>query len=97
MAHGTEPAELDHINLNKADNRLVNLRASTHSENIINTAIRADNKSGYRGVSYHGPSGKWRARITRNNRTISLGLHPTAKDAHCAFVKANGMQEAGLI
>lgn len=43
---------IDHINRNKLDNRKSNLRTANKSINAFNTDLRADNKTGFKGVSY---------------------------------------------
>lgn len=48
--NGYIPEQIDHINLNKLDNRLENLREATFSQNECNKAIRSDNTSGYKGI-----------------------------------------------
>ena len=51
MVHGTDPkGQIDHINGNRADNRIANLRDVTGHENQRNAGVRSDNKSGTPGV-----------------------------------------------
>ena len=54
---------LDHINRNKADNRLCNLRDATCSENLCNTNLRSDNSSGVKGIAWDKSRNKWRASV----------------------------------
>jgi hypothetical protein len=69
---GRDPgARVDHINKNRLDNRLQNLRAATASQNAVNSKLRVNNKSGFRGVSWE--SGKWLAKIKVNYVPIRLG------------------------
>ncbi|MDG0490074.1 HNH endonuclease [Klebsiella variicola] len=56
-------AAIDHIDGNKLNNHIDNLRSATDSENNRNAVNRKDNKSGYRGVCYHKPSSSWRIDI----------------------------------
>ena len=60
---------VDHINRNKLDNRLCNLRYADRTEQIINQKIRSDNTSGCKGVSYSNKDCKWVASMTKKGKT----------------------------
>ena len=77
--------ETDHINGDKLDNRKLNLRICTHSENCYNSQKRSDNTSGYKGVVYHREAGKWRARISKKGKRKHVGLFHTAEEAARAY------------
>ena len=78
--HGNKkPSELDHINGNKLDNNIDNLRLSTHSENMRNTGLRKDNSLGVKGVDLH--KNGYRARITLNSKTRHLGFFSSLEAA----------------
>lgn len=82
--HGTplKPGNIiDHINGNTHDNRKENLREISKSENAQNTKTRVDNKLGIKGVSYDPPTGRYRAEITVNKKTIRLGRFTTLEEA----------------
>ena len=49
----------DHINRDRLDNRKINLRSVNSTQNIVNTKIRSDNKSGYKGVFWRKDRKKW--------------------------------------
>lgn len=72
--HGEWPDEIDHINGDRSDNRLANLRTVSRAENMRNLPRRNDNSTGATGVyrAREGQSG-WYAQITRQQKTISLG------------------------
>jgi len=54
MFYGYWPVMVDHINMNKRDNRIENLRDARHRRNnTVNSKLRADNTTGYRGVIWH--------------------------------------------
>ena len=74
------PVEIDHINGNKADNRAENLRAATKVENGANSRMRADNKTGFKGV-FRIKSGRYRAKIDINRQQIHVGYFKTLKEA----------------
>ena len=88
MVHGKFPVNMiDHINGNKLDNRISNLREATHQENMQNkTKARSDNKSGFLGVHLHRK--KFLARIHVNNRRKILGSFDTPEEAHEAYLAA---------
>lgn len=75
---------IDHINLDRADNRIENLRKCSHSENMANRRIQSNNTSGFKGVAHHKASGRWQANIGRTY----LGLFDTPEEAHKAYVAA---------
>jgi hypothetical protein len=81
-------AEIDHINGNRSDNRIVNIREATKAQNNRNQGIRKTNTSGYKGVSWHKKTGRWRAVIWMNRKRTSLGLHDTPEKAHAAYCAA---------
>jgi hypothetical protein len=78
--------EIDHINGQKADNRLCNLRPATPEQNKRNTRHR--NNTGLPGASYSSVNGKFRAQIRVNGRRKFLGWFDNAEDAHAAYVAA---------
>jgi HNH endonuclease len=65
--------QIDHINHDRADNRLENLRDVTHAENAKNQRIRSTNKSGFIGVSWFSQTKKWKSSIFSNGKTKHLG------------------------
>ena len=85
LAHGHCPKFIDHINGMKDDNRIENLRTCTNQENQRNMGVQQNNKSGYKGVSWHKQSNKYRAQIMINGKLIHLGLFDTAKEASKAY------------
>jgi hypothetical protein len=85
--HGDWPSdEIDHINGNRADNRISNLRLAATAQNAQNRRRRRDNKSGLKGVRSNGE--KWRASIRQNGRRHHLGYFDTAALAHAAYHEA---------
>lgn len=85
IVHGQCPkAEIDHINGNRSDNRLVNLRSVTRLENTQNRKCRIDSKTGVPGVYWEKACNKWRAEIKANKHRISLGVFEEIDDAIAA-------------
>lgn len=88
LSYGHWPeAEIDHINGDRSDNRIKNLRLAKRIENCRNTSIRKDNSTGYKGVSKVGK--RFRAQISCSGKVIHLGRFDTAKEAHEAYRKAS--------
>lgn len=82
------PPLIDHIDGNKSNNRISNLRAATKAENCRNKRIHANNTSGYKGVSWHKATGKWMASIMTNGKTVHLGVFSDPTEAHEAYTQA---------
>lgn len=79
------PEFLDHIDGNKQNNRIENLRPATIQQNNINRNLNVRNAIGYKGVCIE--RGKFKANIKRNGRSYHLGYFQTAKEANDAYVK----------
>lgn len=88
LLHGRWPAEVDHVNMNRADNRPANLREASSAENKHNRAKQSNNTSGFKGVSFNKRSGKFCARLSVNKKCRSLGYFETAEQAHEAYQAA---------
>lgn len=88
FVHGDWPHEIDHANGQRHDNRLANLRLCTRSENNQNLGIRADNKSGFRGVWWNRANRCWSSQITIAGKRHNVGNFPAAEDAYAAYLKA---------
>lgn len=87
--HGSWPANcLDHVNGDRADNRIANLREATQAQNARNAQRKKTNSSGFKGVHWHAQAQKWRATILVNRRHISLGLFHRKEDAAKAYETA---------
>lgn len=85
MVYGEWPKDqIDHINLDRTDNRIANLRLATNGENSCNRFSQSNNKCGYKGVSYHKASGKYEAKVSK----VYLGLFQTAELAYAACCAA---------
>jgi len=80
--------ETDHINGNKLDNRKINLRICTKSENMRNRKKQSNNTSGYKGVFWHHKANRWRAQIVINKKAKHLGLFDTPEEAGKAYREA---------
>lgn len=73
--------EIDHINGNSLDNSKTNLRQVTRKENCRNVSLIPNSTSGYCGVNWHEPSGKWRARVKIDGKENYIGLFDDPQEA----------------
>ena len=71
---------IDHINRDKLDNSIENLRSGTQQENNWNR--------GAKGCYFHKQTGKWVAQIAINKKNIYLGLHNTEEEDHEVYLQA---------
>jgi len=80
--------QIDHINGSRLDNRIINLRSVTKTENQQNQKKYTTNKSGVTGVCWHKQQGKWYANIQENKKVHFLGLFENIFDAAAARISA---------
>lgn len=73
--------EVDHINLNKLDNRKANLRLANHSENGMNKNLQRNNTSGFKGVHFDKSRGNYQSYIMVNQKKIHGGRFNSKLDA----------------
>ena len=85
IPHGLQ---IDHIDRDRLNDKIENLRLVTHVQNNQNKSIRSDNKSGVTGVSWNKARQKYVARITKNGKHIHLGFFSELEDAIAARQKA---------
>ncbi len=85
LHHGTWPeADIDHINGDRSDNRIENLRSVSRMENLQNVRLRPNNTSGIVGVSWMPKLSKWQAYINVNRKRLPLGQFKNKSDAIAA-------------
>ena len=91
MFNGAIPdgLQIDHINGNKSDNKIENLRLATHSENQANKGYTKRNSTGFKGVSLIKSRNKYQATICVNSKNINLGSFKCPTSAYFAYVKAS--------
>lgn len=84
--YGSMPRKnIDHIDNNRANNAIANLREATQEQNLFNMRISKKNTSGYKGVHFHRGTNKWRAVVSLNNKPKHLGLYKTPEEASAAY------------
>jgi hypothetical protein len=76
---------VDHIDGNPLNNTRNNLRLATPTQNQQNKTKQHNNKSGYKGVSWHVRDRKWIAQIVSNKRYYFLGGYDTPEEAYAAY------------
>ncbi len=80
---------IDHLNGNRTDNRIANLRDVDRATNMQNMRkALSTNRCGLMGVSFHRQSGLWAARLVARGKIHSLGYHRTPEAAHEAYLAA---------
>lgn len=85
LFYGEEPKTMiDHINRDKTDNRIKNLRLASNAENSRNSTISRKNSSGTTGVTFHKAAKKWMAQIVVNKKMVYLGIFEKIEDAIAA-------------
>jgi hypothetical protein len=79
---------VDHIHHKKFDNRKSELRIATNSQNQMNRDIPSQNKSGFRGVSWHKNKNAWIVQIGINGKLKYIGIFKDIEDAISARLDA---------
>lgn len=89
---------IDHINGDKSDNRIVNLRDVPNQVNMQNKfkAMRNKAHTDLQGVYWYASANKWRSRIQTGGRSIHLGMFDTDSEAHAAYVAAKKIYHEGF-
>ena len=88
MHKGYLPKTIDHINGDRLDNRIENLRAATVGQNQHNRKTNANNTSGYKGVSWNKGCNKWLSQIKLEGKRIHLGYFDNVEEAAEVMRKA---------
>ena len=83
--HGFITDEVDHINLNRTDNRIENLRLADRQVNSYNLPKRSDNTSGFKGVCFDKRKGLWMARIHKDKKPSFIGYYRSKYEAAQAY------------
>ena len=73
--------QIDHINGDRQDDRIANLRDVSVAENNMNQRIPSNNTSGVMGVSWRECRKKWHAQIGHKKKKIFLGYYKTLSEA----------------
>jgi hypothetical protein len=84
--HGFMPSQVDHIDGNRKNNKIENLREATSAQNNQNRMATGASK--IKGVVWHKQSKKWTASICINRKNIHLGSFEKIEDAALVANKA---------
>lgn len=85
LTYGEWPSMIDHINGDRADDRIDNLRESSPRENALNTE---KHRNGHLAGTHQTRTGAWRSQIVVNGKHYHLGTFATAEDAHKEYLDA---------
>lgn len=89
LHYGEWPSSsIDHINCDRHDNRIANLRLATVAENNRNRPKQSNNTTGYKGVSFHKGTNRFEAKIMADKKRYRLGYFDTAEAAFAAYCEA---------
>ncbi len=81
MFNGEDPVFVDHIDGDKRNNKLENLRNVTHAVNMKNKSLYANSVTGVPGVEYHERDRVWRAKVGVDGKQLQLGSFQTKDEA----------------
>lgn len=76
---------IDHASRNGLDNRRVNLREATHSQNAMNRKRQSNNTSGFKGVTWNKQTERWQVMIQVDRKLERIGFFDTPEDAALAY------------
>ena len=89
---GGWPANIDHIDGDRCNNKWANLREASIQQNAANMRKRLGTTSTLKGVSWMASKGRWASHIRINGKSTYLGLFDDESSAHAAYVSAAGKE-----
>ena len=98
LVHGGWPdGSIDHINGNRLDNRIANLRIASHAVNMQNkrTAMVNNKSCGLLGVTWNVQHKRWQSKVTVGGRTHHVGYFDDPEVAHAAYLEAKRRLQPG--
>ena len=94
--HGYLPKKIDHINGDRSNNKIENLRECTSAQNSWNSKTPTTNTSGVKGVSWNDINKRWRARFKCNKKIIEVGSFIDIDQAKKAIEDARKMHHGNF-
>jgi hypothetical protein len=88
LHYGYTPKFIDHINNNKSDNKICNLREANLSQNGHNMKTPKRNTSGIKGVTWRDSCKNWRVQISINGKNTFIGSYKDIQLAKTAIEQA---------
>lgn len=88
LHHGSLPDYIDHIDGNRSNNKIENLRPATINQNNWNSKRPSQNTSGLKGVCWNKRHKKWFARVQINGKQLFIGYFNNLSDAETAIRNA---------
>ena len=73
LAYGHLPEGIDHIDGDRFNNRIENLRAANQSQNCLNRSVHKNNKNGHKNVHWQKNINKWAVMVTINRKRRTVG------------------------
>ena len=89
--NGHLPSFIDHIDGNKSNNKIENLRVASKSQNSMNQKISTRNSSGIKGVMWHKRDQKWFVQIRKNKKCHSFGYFDDKELAELVAMEATDL------
>jgi hypothetical protein len=82
----TDGLQVDHIDMERTNNRIENLREVTNAQNQHNTKRNATNNTGVKGVAWHKAKKKYKVTVSLNSKSIHLGYFDDLEEAKAAAI-----------
>lgn len=94
--HGVWAEVIDHIDHNKSNNAIANLRATTYKANAKNQSLRCDNQSGVQGIHWQASKNRWVARIREGSKFLWEKKYPFDQFDTAVAEREAKLQELGF-
>ena len=89
--HGSLPKVIDHIDNNRENNRIENLREVTQQQNCLNRKHHSNSKSPYKNVYWHQAAKKWAVVMSVIHKRTYLGVYDDVELADLVATEARNL------